>query len=403
MVTTHAIDITSARFKADPFPFYESLRQDQPVCRVRLPNRTSAWLITRYDDVVAVLKDPRLVKNRGNVPASTKKGIAWVPKMFEPLTRTMLDCDPPDHTRLRTLVQSAFTPRVVERMRERITALATAKLDQMPRGDPVDLIDRYALPIPTIVIAEILGVPENDRHRFHRWSSRIVSITTSAWSMMRAVPPLRAFLNYIRSLVEARRVAPKDDLLSALVAAEEAGDRLDADELAAMVFLLLIAGHETTVNLIGNGVFTLLCHREQMAQLREDPSNIEAAVEELLRFAGPLDMATERFACEDVTLEGATIPRDAMVYAVLASANRDERQFPEPKRLDLRRHPNRHVAFGQGIHFCLGAPLARLEGQIAIRMLLERADRLRLAVSAETLIWRRGLNLRGLTRLPVTL
>ena len=402
MRTHERVDITSARFKADPFSFYERLRREQPVSSIALPNGTSAWLISRYDDVVMALKDPRLVKNRRNVPGSKKAGIAWTPKMFEPLTRNMLDSDPPDHTRLRTLVHKAFTPRVVERMRERIHTVANQLLDDMKPNQSVDLIDRYALPIPTTIIAELIGVPASDRHRFHRWSSTIVSITLSAWSTVRAIPALRAFLRYIRSQVDARRSKPQDDFLSALVEVEEAGERLNTDELVAMVFLLLIAGHETTVNLIGNGILTLLQHPQQMAQLGETPSGIEIAVEELLRYAGPLDMATERFAREDITLGDITIPRDAVVYAVLASANRDEGQFNEPNRLDLTRQPNRHVAFGQGIHFCLGAPLARLEGQVAIRALLQRTDGLRLAVPQDAIRWRKGLVLRGVTALPVS-
>ena len=402
MLPDKGIDITSARFKANPFAFYEWLRNEHPVWSVRLPNGTPAWLISRYDDVVAALKDARLVKNRRNVPGSRKKALTWVPKMFEPLTRNMLDSDPPDHTRLRMLVHKAFTPRVVERMHNRIAEVAASLLDGLTPGEPVDLIEHYALPIPTTIIAEVLGVPAGDRHRFHRWSSTIVSISTSSWSTLRAIPPLRAFLRYIRALLEERRRSPQDDLLTALVAAEEAGDRLDSDELAAMVFLLLIAGHETTVNLIGNGVLTLLEHPDGMAQLRGTSNGIEAAVEELLRFAGPLDMASERFAREDLEIGNATIPRDAVVYAVLASANRDERQFAQPKTLDLNRQPNRHVAFGQGIHFCLGAPLARLEGQIAIRTLLERTRDLRLVVPTDKVRWRGGLVLRGTESLPVT-
>lgn len=401
MLIDERVDITSARFKADPFSFYERLRRDHPVCPVALPNGKPAWLISRYDDVVAALKDPRLVKNRRNVLGSKKAGLAWTPKMFEPLTRNMLDSDPPDHTRLRALVHKAFTPRVVERMHERIEIVANQLLDELPSNQTVDLIERYALPIPTTIIAELIGVPNSDRHRFHRWSSAIVSITLSAWSTIRAIPHLRAFLRYIRSQVEARRSKPQEDFLSALVAVEESGERLSTDELVAMVFLLLIAGHETTVNLIGNGILTVLQHPDQMAQLRETPAGIDTAVEELLRYAGPLDMATERFAREDITLGDVTIPRDAVVYAVLASANRDERQFSDPNTLDLTRQPNRHVAFGQGIHFCLGAPLARLEGQIAIRTLLLRTDGLRLAVPPDAIRWRKGVVLRGVAALPV--
>jgi cytochrome P450 len=403
VLTDRRVDITSAGFKANPFPFYESLRRDHPVYSVSLPNRTSAWLISRYDDVVAALKDPRLVKNRRSVPGSKKTGLAWTPRMFEPLTRNMLDSDPPDHTRLRMLVHKAFTPRVVENMHERIAAVANALLNDMTSDQHVNLIERYALPIPTTIIAELIGVPAHDRHQFHRWSSTIVSITLSAWSTLRAIPALRAFLQYIRSQVEARRRRSQDDFLSALVAVEESGERLSTDELVAMVFLLLIAGHETTVNLIGNGILTLLQHPDQMARLRETPTGIETAVEELLRYAGPLDTATERFAREDISFGDITIPRDAVVYAVLASANRDERQFNEPNTLDLARQPNRHVAFGHGIHFCLGAPLARLEGQLAIRTLLQRTDALRLAIPQDAIRWRQGLVLRGVKTLPVNI
>jgi cytochrome P450 PksS len=323
--------------------------------------------------------------------------------MFEPLTRNMLDSDPPDHTRLRMLVHKAFTPRVIESLHDRIVVVANQLLDDMTSNQSVDLIERYALPIPTTIIAELIGVPPSDRHRFHRWSNTIVSITLSTWSTVRAIPALRSFLRYIRSQVETRRTKPQGDFLSALVAVEESGERLSTDELVAMVFLLLIAGHETTVNLIGNGVLTLIQNPDQMARLRRNPSGIETAVEELLRYAGPLDMATERFARESITFGDITIPPDAVVYAVLASANRDERQFMNPDTLDLNREPNRHVAFGHGIHFCLGAPLARLEGQIAIRTLLQRTDALRLAIPQDALRWRQGLVLRGVKTLPVNI
>ena len=265
----------------------------------------------------------------------------------------------------------------------------------------MDLIRDYALPLPTTIIAEMLGVPDRERHKFHRWSNTIVSIVPSKWGLLKAIPSLIAFLRYIRRLVRTRRAAPQDDLVSALVEAHEAGDRLSEDELLAMVSLLLIAGHETTVNLIGNGMLALLEHPQQMDRLRDDPALIKPAVEELLRYDGPLETATERYAREDVTIAGVTIPRGEMVFAVLASANRDERQFDHPDTLDLTREPNRHLAFGQGVHFCLGAPLARLEGQIAINTLLRRIPDLRLAVPPQALRRRPGLVLHGLKSLPV--
>ncbi len=396
--------IASPEHKADPYPFYARLRAEAPVARMTMPDRQAAWLVTRYDDVAAALKDERLVQDRSRAqnPDQARRQ-PWVPGLFRPLMRNMLDLDPPDHTRLRALVHRAFTPRLVEQMRGRIQALADELLEAGARRGRMDLVRDYALPIPTTIIAEMLGVPAGDRHRFHRWSRAIVSSSPSGWGMLRAVPSVMAFLRYIRRLIAARRAAPGDDLLGALVRAEEAGERLSEDELVAMVFLLLVAGHETTVNLIGNGALALLEHPDQMTRLRHDPERIKPAVEELLRYASPLETATERFAREDVIIAGVTVPRGALVYAALASANRDEREFPDADALDITREPNRHLAFGLGPHYCVGASLARLEGQVAIGTLLRRAPDLRLAVAPGAVRWRRGLVLRGLEALPVAL
>ncbi len=405
MVPTN-VNIASPGHKANPYPFYARLRAESPVHRVTLPDKQTAWLVTRYADVAAALKDERLVKDKLNAltPGQVAKQ-PWMPGFFKPLERTMLDVDAPDHTRLRALVHMAFTPRLVEAMTERVQALTDDLLDRLldqRRAQPqVDLIREYALPIPTTIIAEMLGVPVADQHKFHRWSSAIVSSNATGLGMMLAIPRVVAFVRYIRKLIASRRASPQADLVSALVSSEEAGDQLSADELLAMVFLLLIAGHETTVNLIGNGTLALLENPDQMEKLRQDPALIRTAVEELLRYASPLETATERYAREDVTIEGVTIPQGSLVFAALASANRDDRRFPNPDTLDLTREPNRHLAFGLGIHYCLGAPLARLEGQIAINALLRRAPDLQLAVAPNTLRWRKGLVLRGLAALPV--
>ena len=377
------VDISSPAFKANPYPFYARLRDEAPVHRVTLGDKRTAWLVTRYDDVVTVLKDDRFVKDKRSVmtPEQMAKE-PWIPRMLKPIERNMLDADAPEHTRLRGLVHMAFTPRLIENMRERIQSLTDELLDAVQARGRMDLIRDYALPLPTTIIAEMLGVPVPDRHKFHRWSNTIVSAVPSKWGMLKAIPSLIAFLRYIRRLVRIRRADPQDDLVSALVEVREAGDQLSEDELLAMVSLLLIAGHETTVNLIGNGMLALMEHPQQMDRLRDDPALIKPAVEELLRYDGPLETATERYAREDVTIAGVTIPRGEMVFAVLASANRDERQFDRADTLDLTREPNRHLAFGQGVHFCLGAPLARLEGQIAINTLLRRIPDLRLAVAA---------------------
>ena len=396
------VNIAAAAFKADPYPFYARLRAEAPVFSVALPDGRTAWLVTRYDDVAAVLKDERFTKDK---LAAWTQGLmrerVWAPRFFQPLVRNMLDRDPPGHTRLRGLVQKAFTPGLVEAMRGRVQSLAGELLDKVQRNKRTDLIRDFALPLPSTIIAEMLGVPAADRHKFHRWSSAMLASNSTRRGRLRVIPTVWFFMRYIRALIRARRAAPRDDLVSALVRAEEAGEQLDEDELLAMIFLLLVAGHETTVNLIGNGTLALLEHPDQLARLRDAPALTRTAVEELLRYASPVETATERYALEDVMVAGTTIPRGSLVLAVIASANRDERHFPNADKLDVGREPNKHLAFGQGIHFCLGAPLARLEGQIAIRTLLRRLPDLRLAVPPEKLRWRRGLIVRGLEAFPV--
>jgi cytochrome P450 PksS len=407
------VNLASPEFKANPFAYYARLRAEAPVFRTVLPTNEIAWLVTRYDDVAMVLKDERFVKDTAN--AMTPEQIAaqrWFRKMFKSLKRNMLERDPPDHTRLRALVSSAFTPRLIEQMRPRIERLADELLDaalehagasktQRRALGSIDVIRDYALPLPTTIIAEMLGVPVADRRRFHQWSSAIVAAGSSTWGLVKAVPNVLAIMRYIRKIIKGRRANPQDDLVSALVRAEEAGDTLSEEESVAMVFLLLVAGHETTVNLIGNGLLALLEHPDQLEKLRHDPALIRPAIEEMLRYASPAETATERYAREDVTIGGVAVPRGEMVFAVIASANRDEHQFPNPDALDITREPNRHLSFGLGNHFCLGAPLARLEGQIAINTLLRRLPEMQLAIAPSKLRWRRGLVLRGLESLPV--
>jgi cytochrome P450 PksS len=319
----------------------------------------------------------------------------------------MLDLDDPDHGRLRALVSKAFTPRIIERLQGRIETLCEELLDDMERQRErkggTDLVASYALPLPATVIAELLGVPAEDQDRFHRWSNRLVSVS-SGRDMLRALPAALSFVRYLRRLVEQRRADPEDDLITALIRAEEAGDRLSEDELLAMAFLLLVAGHETTVNLIASGTLALLEHPEQTERLRRDPSLTKTAVEELLRYTSPVELATERYARKYTEIRDTRIPRGELVLAVLGSANRDERHFENPDVLDLARDPNRHLAFGRGgVHHCLGAPLARMEGQIALNSLLRRFPGARLAMAPEDLHWRRGLFLRGLEKLPLVL
>jgi cytochrome P450 PksS len=398
------VNLADPKFKANPFPFYARLRADEPVHCVTLEDGRSAWLITRYDDVVLVLKDERFAKNPKN--ALTAEQLArepWMPALFRPLQRNMLDLDPPDHTRLRALVQKAFTPQRIEQMRGRIQSLAEELLQNVDHRQSLDLIRDFALPIPTTIIAEMLGVSVADRHKFHRWSNTLVTLTPTFWGIMKAIPSVWRFLRYVRKLVRTRRASPGDDLVSDLVQAEENKEKLSEDELLAMIFLLLVAGHETTVNLIGNGMLALLEHPEQLRRLRDDPALIKSAVEELLRYSSPVETATERYTREEVTLAGTTLPRGALVFAVIASANRDERRFQNPDTLDITREPNRHLSFGLGTHFCLGTTLARLEAQIAIQTLLRRIPELQLTSAPQALHWRRGLVLRGLEALPVAI
>lgn len=399
-------NLASPQFKANPHPFYARLRTEAPVFRATLAGKQSAWLVTRYDDALAVLKDERYAKNPRNAVAPGGKAAGpWMPPMFRFLRSNLTDIDAPDHTRLRALVHKAFTPRLIEQLRGRVQTLTDGYLDAAERKGPkghLELVADLALPLPVTVISEMLGVPAADRdalrHRFHRLAS-LDSVSPTA--ALRVLPDVWAFVHGLRTLVRQKRSAPGDDLLTALLQVEEAGDQLSEDELMAMIALLFLAGHETTVNLIGNGTLALLQHPEQLALLRREPGRTKTAVEEFLRYTSPVQIATERYAREKITLGGATIQRGDLVLVALASANRDEAQFPHADMLDVTREPNRHLALGQGIHYCLGAPLARLEAGIVFETLLRRYPDLCLAAEPGSLRWRRGLFLRGVEQLPL--
>src|SRR6476660_1397206 len=391
------LTLAGPQFRSNPYPFYARLRNEQPVIQVVTPDGYLAWLITRYDDALNALKDKRLSKDKANL----REKLPWVPKYFEPLARNMLDVDDPDHARLRTLVHKAFTPKLIETLRASIEMLSEELIESAKRRGRMDLIAEFALPLPVAVISQMLGIPKQEQDKFHRWSNAIVSSQSSKFGALKAIPSVISFLRYIRRLVRLRQVHPEGDLTTALIQAEEAGDRMNADEMLAMIFLLLIAGHETTVNLIGNGMLALFTHPEQMEKLRGDASLVASAVEEMLRFDSPLEMATERYATEEVEFSGTAIPAGARVYVVIASANRDQQQFERANQFDITRANNRHLSFGMGAHYCLGAPLARLEGQIAVTALLRRLPNLRLRVPADEIKWKPGLVLRGAKALPV--
>ncbi len=395
------VDVTDATFKANPFPFYAQLRAEAPVFPVKLSTRQRAWLITRYDDVLNILKDERFAKDRRNAmtPEQLKK-LPWIPPMFKPLEHNMLDLDSPDHTRLRALVHKAFTPRMIEQMRDQIQALTNELLDAAEPNGGMDLIADFALPLPLTMIGRILGVPAEDNHKFHRWTKTLLSAGTNM-NYVVVIPSIMRFMGYMKKLIKERRAHPKDDLVTALVQAKDGSDKLSEDEVLAMIFLLLIAGHETTVNLIGSGSLALLQHPDQLEKLRSEPAVIKPAIEELVRFVCPVEMATERYAREDITIAETTIPRGELVMAVIGSANRDANYFDNPDSLDITRQNNKHLAFGQGAHYCLGASLARLEGQIAISTLVQRMPNLHLSIAPDQLHWRGTFVVRGLEALPV--
>ncbi len=389
-----APDLASPRFKANPYSFYARFRAEAPVFRTPVPVGGMAWLVTRYDDVLTVLKDERFAND-------WSPRMPWVLRRFaRPLTQGMLNKDDPDHTRLRTLVNKAFTPRRMEGLHERIQNVCDDLLDAAASNGRIELVHTYALPLPVIIIAELLGIPARDRLRFYAWSKSMVE-ASSQTRMLRAVPNVWSLFRYLRRVFTERRAHPQEDLVTALVQAEEAGDKLNEDELLAMMFLLLVAGFETTTNLIASGTLALLQHPKQGDRFRQDPALAESAIEELLRYTSPLDLASVRCTREEVTIGAVTIPRGELVVPVLGSANHDESQFPSAEVLDLGRDPNRHLAFGLGAHFCLGAPLARLEGRLALTTLFRRLPNLRLAQPPESLRWRKSLVLRGLEELPL--
>jgi cytochrome P450 len=399
MTDTAAERLGEAYFQ-DPQGVFGRLRESAPVTSVTMPEGDRAWLVTRYDDVRAALTDPRIAKDW--MAHMTPEG--WTPDAERVyLNRHMLTLDPPDHTRLRKLVAKAFTPRRVAALRPRVEAITAELLDGMAGaddGDGVDLIERFAFPLPVTVICELLGVPAADQGGFGAWSRALLNSVTSPGE---AAAAAQAMSGYFTDLVAAKRKAPADDLLSALIDVRDSGDSLDERELVGMMFLLLIAGHETTVNLIASGTLALLTHPAELARLRADLSRLPSAVEELLRYANPLNHATERFTLEPATIGGVEIPAREWVILAISSANRDSSRFPSAGALDIGRDTTGHMAFGHGIHYCLGAPLARLEGEVAFGGLLTRFPDLSLAVPASSLRWRPSSLIHGLESLPVRL
>jgi pimeloyl-[acyl-carrier protein] synthase len=385
-------------FHEDPYPAYRLLRERDPVHQMPM----GAWVLTRYDDVAAALRDSRLGRAGSEVMLAAVYGAG---NEDIPMPPSMLFRDPPDHTRLRSLVSRAFTPRVVEGLRARIGEIVDHLLDRSQERGRMDVIADLAYPLPVTVISEMLGVDPGDHEAIKQWSADIARgldalvMPSDPDLVQRASRGRRELGEYFRRLIPERRRQPRQDLLTLLIAAEEQGDRLTEGELLSTCVLLYVAGHETTVNLIGNGLYALLRHPAELGRLRVQPDLLPAAVEELLRYDAPVQR-TVRIAHEDVELGGRHIDKGSLIVPVMGAANRDPAHFPDPDRLDIGRRENRHVAFGYGIHFCLGAPLARLEGQIVLAHLLRRFPQL--ALLTERPPWRRSFTLRGLQALPVS-
>ncbi len=382
-------------FRTDPHPVLGRLRRDEPAHYDGVINR---WVLTRHDDVERVLRDRTMSLD----PHKANEGTYM--RLFLPppgQAANMLFSDPPDHTRLRALVNKAFTPRAVERLAPRIRRIIGELLDPVAGGEGFDLIEAVAGPLPVIVIAEMLGIDPADRDDFKRWSEldvRTFNPFLSDEERANVSSALGERDAYLRRVLARRRAEPRDDLLSALIAAEEAGDRLDDDEIVTMCELLLVAGNVTTTDLIGNGVWILLRHPAELDKLRADPSLIDNAVEEILRFESPV-VQSVRIPTADVAIRGCPVRRGESVVVFLAAANRDPKVYAKPDRFDVTRRDVHHQSFGGGVHFCLGAPLARLEARLAISALLERFPHLRLA--DESPVWRALPVFRGLAKLRV--
>ncbi|MBR9672335.1 cytochrome P450 [Bacillus cereus] len=396
------INLASAQFKEDAYEIYKESRKKQPILFVNQVEIGKEWLITRYEDALPLLKDNRLKKDWTNVFSQDIKNMYLSVDNSDHLTTHMLNSDPPNHSRLRSLVQKAFTPKMIAQLDKRIEKIADDLISDIERKGTLNLVDDYSFPLPIIVISEMLGIPKEDQAKFRIWSHAVIASPETPEEIKETEKQLSEFITYLQYLVDIKRKEPKEDLVSALIFAESEGHKLSARELYSMIMLLIVAGHETTVNLITNTVLALLENPNQLQLLKENPKLIDSAIEEGLRYYSPVEVTTARWAAEPFQIHDRTIEKGDMVVIALASANRDETVFENPEVFDITRENNRHIAFGHGSHFCLGAPLARLEAKIAITTLFNRMPELQIKGNREEIKWQGNYLMRSLEELPLT-
>ncbi|HDR6216450.1 TPA: cytochrome P450 [Bacillus cereus] len=396
------INLASAQFKEDAYEIYKESRKKQPILFVNQVEIGKEWLITRYEDALPLLKDNRLKKDWTNVFSQDIKNMYLSVDNSDHLTTHMLNSDPPNHSRLRSLVQKAFTPKMIAQLDGRIQRIADDLISDIERKGTLNLVDDYSFQLPIIVISEMLGIPKEDQAKFRIWSHAVIASPETPEEIKETEKQLSEFITYLQYLVDIKRKEPKEDLVSALILAESEGHKLSAQELYSMIMLLIVAGHETTVNLITNTVLALLENPNQLQLLKDNPKLIDSAIEEGLRYYSPVEVTTARWAAEPFQIHDRTIEKGDMVVIALASANRDETVFENPEVFDITRENNRHIAFGHGSHFCLGAPLARLEAKIAITTLFNRMPELQIKGNREEIKWQGNYLMRSLEELPLT-
>ncbi|TPG38758.1 cytochrome P450 family protein [Flavobacterium pectinovorum] len=399
------INFDDPAFHENPELIFQKLRNTAPIQKIILDDGFPVWLISKFNDAIEVLRDHRFIKSPNSLRTSdtdplkgktNRASPAYILRRFH-----MLANDPPNHTRLRIFAQKAFTPKLITAMRPRIQQITNELIDKIQTDKKCDFIDDFAYQLPIIVIAELLGLPVEDREKLRNWSDVLIEVQVTEKNKQSIEESADAFINYLSNVFALRRKNPGNDLISAFLRLELAEDHLTENELYATIFLLIIAGHETTVNLISNGMHSLLSHPKQLNLLKNNPDLIHSAVEEMLRYNGPVINSTMRLAAEDILINGIKIKKGEGVLVIFLSANQDEAKFDDSLRFDITRQNNKHLAFGYGIHFCIGAPLARLECEIAIKTILERLPNIKFNPDADSLEWRASNIIRGLKKFPV--